>query len=56
MQLFEEPQVPKETWGMEDDFHASRAMPGLAGMDSFPFVFDWLTDTLTHGRPAGTVE
>ena len=52
-ELFEELQVPKELWVLEDDFHGTRSHPGLGGMDVFPFALDWLKDVLQKGLPEG---
>lgn len=51
-ELFDELQVPKEMWVLEDDFHGVRDHPGLGGIDVFPFVLDWLKDVLGRGLPA----
>ena len=46
-ELFEELQVPKEMWILEDEFH------GLLRPDLVGFVLDWLRDTLQNGRSEG---
>ena len=51
-QLFEELAGPKELWILEDDFHGIWGLPGLGGMDTFPFMMDWIKDTMNHGLPA----
>lgn len=50
-ELFEELQVPKEMWVLEDDFHGLWRLGGLGGMDVFGYVIDWLKDVVEKGVP-----
>jgi len=52
--LFEELQVPKEMWILEDDFHGgSISCDGLGGMPGYPFMMDWLRKVAENGLPQG---
>ncbi|MFQ5861417.1 MAG: hypothetical protein ACE5IG_07725, partial [Dehalococcoidia bacterium] len=44
--LFDEVAGPKEIWVMENEFHYSRVPDGLEGVDSHPFMADWIRDAL----------
>lgn len=43
---FEEVAGPKELWVLENEFHRVSGCEGLAGMDIYPFMADWLADAL----------
>ncbi|MEE8443201.1 MAG: alpha/beta hydrolase [Dehalococcoidia bacterium] len=51
-ELFEELQVPKEMWILEDDFHGLKGIRGFGGSDVYPFMMDWVKDVLNKGLPA----
>jgi len=52
-ELFEELQVPKEMWVLEDDFHGLRGIRGFGGSDVYPLMMDWVKDVLEKGLPVG---
>ena len=44
--VFERLAGPKELWVLEDQFHAYRDVPGMAGIDDLHFLIDWVLDTM----------
>jgi len=49
--LFEDLAGPKEMWVFENEFHRVSGKAGLAGLEIYPFLADWLRDAL-EGRVA----
>jgi len=44
--LFEELGGPKELWVFENEFHRVSGKAGIAGLEIYPFLADWLRDAL----------
>jgi dipeptidyl aminopeptidase/acylaminoacyl peptidase len=49
--FFEELAGPKEMWVFENEFHRVSGREGIAGMDIYPFLADWLLDALNGKVP-----
>lgn len=46
LRYFDEVAGPKELWVFENEFHRVSGCEGLAGMDVYPFMADWLRDAI----------
>jgi dipeptidyl aminopeptidase/acylaminoacyl peptidase len=53
VEAFDDLQVPKEMWVMENQYHPLWGIPNLGGMDCHDYVLDWLQGVFS-GRQALT--
>ncbi|MBI4276884.1 MAG: alpha/beta hydrolase [Armatimonadetes bacterium] len=51
--FFEEVAGPKEMWVFENEFHRVSSKEGIAGMEIYPFLADWLLDAVNGKYRAG---
>jgi alpha-beta hydrolase superfamily lysophospholipase len=49
--FFEELAGPKELWVFENEFHRVSGKAGIAGLEIYPFLADWLRDALSGRFP-----
>ncbi|MDR7544710.1 MAG: alpha/beta fold hydrolase [Armatimonadota bacterium] len=51
LQFVHELAGPRELWVFENEFHRITGRQGIAGMDIYPFLADWLRDALDGRLP-----
>lgn len=51
VEFFEELAGPKELWVFENEFHRVTEREGIAGLNIYPFMADWLRDALDGKHP-----
>ena len=50
--FFEELAGPKELWVFENEFHRVSGKEGIAGLEIYPFMADWVKDALDGKLPS----
>ena len=52
LDFFDELAGPKELWVFENEFHRVSSKEGIAGLEIYPFMADWVNDALENRLPS----